>query len=39
MSVPRAAAQDLVAELKGAGLPAAVVGEIVDRDVKEIVVR
>jgi len=37
--VAGAAAQDSAAELKGAGLPAAVVGEIVDRDVKEIVVR
>jgi len=38
VSVPQAAAQDLVAELQGLALPSAIVGGIVEREAKEIVV-
>lgn len=38
VSVPQAAAQDLVAELQGLALPSAIVGRIVEREAKEIVV-
>ncbi len=39
VSVPKAAAEDLLAELEGLDLPCGIVGEIVDEQEKEIVVK
>ena len=39
VSVPRAVEEELVAELSKLDLPAAIVGEIVERKAKEIMVR